>query len=182
MEKKRLQQGVFDELFELYYDKLSVFVYSYINDAEAARDIVNDLFLNLWKDRTHLNPERSVKSYLYTIARNRALDYLKHRRVVEKNIRNIIDEYENSGTDWQEIEQQIELVRRKLDQLSGKQREVIVKCCVEGKMYKEVALELNISENTVKTHLTRALKFMREELRDNFILLFTFRTRFKTLS
>lgn len=51
MEKKRLQQGVFDELFELYYDKLTVFVYSYINDAEAARDIVNDLFLNLWKDR-----------------------------------------------------------------------------------------------------------------------------------
>lgn len=56
MEKKRLQQGVFDELFELYYDKLTVFVYSYINDAEAAMDIVNDLFLNLWKDRTQFSP------------------------------------------------------------------------------------------------------------------------------
>lgn len=66
MEKKRLQQGVFDELFELYYDKLTVFVYSYINDAEAARDIVNDLFLNLWKDRTQFSPIATATAKWYS--------------------------------------------------------------------------------------------------------------------
>lgn len=172
MVSSELYRKIFDELFDLYYEKLTVFVYSFVNDKEVGKDIVNDLFLNLWNNREKLDPERSLKSYLFTIARNRALDYLKHRQVMESNVKYLIKEYEDPGTDWKEVERQVELVREKLAELSGKQREVIVKCCVEGKMYREVAEELNISENTVKTHLTRALKFMREELREDFILLF----------
>lgn len=53
-----------------------------------------------------------------------------------------------------------------------KQKEVVFKCCIEGKLYRETAQEMQISENTVKTHLLRAMKFFRQELRGDILLLF----------
>lgn len=72
----------------------------------------------------------------------------------------------------EDYEASVAKLREKLGELPDKQREVVVKCFMEGKMYKEVAGELGISLNTVKTHLQRALKFLRDELQDDFILLF----------
>lgn len=166
-----LSKQVFDELFELYYQELTGFVFSFVNDREVARDLVHDLFLNLWKRQIAPDPQKSIKTYLFTIARNQAFNYLKHQQVIALNERGIVEEYGFAQDEPEEIELRLECVRKKLNELPEKQHEVVIKCCVEGKMYREVAAELEISENTVKTHLMRAMKFLREELREDFILL-----------
>ena len=172
MSKNQFDRKQFDELFQLYYKDLSGFIYSLVSDKEVTRDLVHDLFFNLWKNRETLDPERSVKSYLFTMARNHALNYLKHQRVVALNTWNVVEEYQSLNEGREDMEQRLEQVRKRMAELPDRQREVVVKCCVEGKMYREIAQELNISENTVKTHLLRAMKFLREGLREDFILFF----------
>lgn len=172
MEVSGLDQKQFDEMFGLYYKDLTCFVYSFVNDREVARDVVHDLFLNLWRNRTAIDPSRSVKSYLFSMAHNQALNYLKHQRVIALNERGVAEELKGYEGNTEELEQRLARVRQKVQELSEQQRAVVLKCCVEGKMYREVAAEMNISENTVKTHLTRAMKFLREELREDLILVF----------
>lgn len=158
--------------FDLYYQGLISFVYSLIRDEEVAKDIVNDVFLTLWDRRKVLNPEKSVKSYLFTIAKNHALNYIKHQAVVKQYEQYQRCELNPEEQEWDEYESKLERVKVVFDSLPEKQQEVVRKCCVEGKKYKDVAFELNISVSTVKTHLLRAMKFLRRELKQEFILLF----------
>ena len=107
-----MNRNEFEGLFDLYYKDLSGFVYGVVNDLEVARDLVHDIFLNLWKNRSVLNPDRSVKSYLFTIARNSALNYLKHQRVIAINEWQVADEYENTDGDEEELEERLKRVRK----------------------------------------------------------------------
>ncbi len=172
MKKHLLDNRGFEDLFALHFNNLTAFVYNYVRDEEVAKDIVHDVFLTLWKNRKHLNPVYPVKSYLFTLAQNSALNYLRHLRVIEVNERMVGELLESAAEELDDYEKRLERLEEKLALLSEKQREALVKCVVDGKKYKEVAEEMNISLNTVKTHITRALKFLRDELQDDLVLLF----------
>ena len=172
MAKELLDNKTFEELFELHFTKLMGFVYNYVRDEEVAKDIVHDAFLTLWTNRKRLNPVYPVKSYLFTLAQNSALNYLRHLRVVTGNEQVVSELLEAANDDLNDYESRLVRLEEKLALLPAKQREVLVKCVVEGKKYKEVAEELGITLNTVKTHITRALKFLREELQEDVVMLF----------
>lgn len=87
MKQISFSEGEFQELFRLHYKELMKFVCAYLRDREAAQDIVHDTFLTVWNNRRQLDASYSLKYYLFRIARNYTLDYLKHRRVVEMNSR-----------------------------------------------------------------------------------------------
>lgn len=175
MSATTLNKQIFEELFIRYFASLTSFVYSYVRNEEAAKDIVHDIFLIFWNNRHRLDLSYSPKSYLYKLAQNDALKYLRHRRVVEVNEPEISRLFESVSNEVTEHETRIARIEEKLKQLPGKQREVLLKCVVEEKKYKDVAEECGISLNTVKTHMNRALRFLKDELKDNLILLFMWR-------
>lgn len=171
MANELLDNKTFEDLFELHFTKLMGFVFNYVRDEEVAKDIVHDAFLTLWSNRKRLNPVYPVKSYLFTLAQNCALNYLRHLRVVTGNEQTVTELLEAANEELDDYEKRLVRLEEKLAQLPEKQREVLVKCVVEGKKYKEVAEELDITVNTVKTHITRALKFLRDELQEDLIML-----------
>lgn len=160
-------------MFRSEYQDLTRFTYSYVNDEEAAKDIVHNAFLILWRNWERLDLSRSLRPWLMTLCRNGALNYLKHLRVVSENER-ALSEYLCYEEDSEEYERRLEQVREKMEHLGERQREVLLKCFVEGKKYKEVAEELGISINSVKTHISRGLSRLREELSDEMILFLIF--------
>ena len=166
MSKDFLEHKAFEELFDLHYGNLVGFVYGYVRDEEVAKDIVHDTFLTFW------NLSYSAKSYLFTLAQNYALNYLRHLRVVEVNEREVTELLESAADELAEYDERFARVEEKLALLPDKQREVFLKCVVEEKKYQEVADELEESINTIKKHMSRALKFLRDELQDESILLF----------
>ena len=89
MSKDFLEHKAFVELFDLHYGNLVGFVYGYVRDEEVAKDIVHDTFLTFWNNRKRLDLSYSAKSYLFTLAQNYALNYLRHLRVVEVNEREV---------------------------------------------------------------------------------------------
>ena len=171
MANKRVDSENFEEIFNLYFKDLMHVVYGYIRDKEVAKDIVHDVFLALWNNRERLDATTPLKAYLVTLSRNYAFNYLKHRRVLDAKQEEIAALWENAAGELDEYEARLARLEEKLKELSDKQREVIAGCFMEGKTYKQVADELHITVNTVKTHLTRGLNFLRDELREEPLLL-----------
>ena len=169
MSKDFLEHKAFVELFDLHYGNLVGFVYGYVRDEEVAKDIVHDTFLTFWNNRKRLDLSYSAKSYLFTLAQNYALNYLRHLRVVEVNEREVSQLLEAASDELAEYDERYARVEEKLAQLPDKQREV--------KKYQEVADELDVSINTIKKHMSRALKFLRDELQGESILLFILSNR-----
>lgn len=177
MSATTLNKKIFEELFLQHFASLTSFVYSYVRNEEAAKDIVHDTFLSFWNNRHRLDLSYSPKSYLYKLAQNYALKYIRHRRVVEANEPEIGRLFESFSDELTEHETRIARIEEKIKQLPDKQREVFLKCVVEEKKYKEVAEECGISLNTVKTHINRALRFLKDELQDDLILLFIWKEK-----
>lgn len=171
MNNKIFGKKDFEELFNHWFNDLMGFVCSYVRDEEVARDLVHDVFMTIWRNRNCLDFSRSLKSYLFTLARNYALNYIRHQKVVAGNEEGLIQYIIKSEEELDDYDLTVERLKTKLDELPQKQREVLTRCFVDGKMYKEVAEELDISLNTVKTHVKRALKFLRDELQEDFVLL-----------
>ena len=177
MPRDLLENKALEELFDLHYGNLVGFVYGYVRDEEVAKDIVHDAFLTFWTNRKHLDLSYSAKSYLFTLAQNYALNYLRHLRVVEVNEREVTALLESASEELAEYDERFARVEEKLALLPEKQREVFLKCVVEEKKYQEVADELDVSINTIKKHMTRALKFLRGELQDETVLLFVLKKK-----
>ena len=163
--------STFEDLFKSYFQDLMRFVCSYVNDEEVAKDIVHDVFFALLRNKKRLDVSYSMKSYLFSLARNYALYFLKHFRVVAMNEREVSDLLENAGEELGVYEERLNRLNEKLAELPEKQREVLMKCFVEGRKYKDVADEMEISVNSLKTHISRGLKFLRNELREDVVLL-----------
>ena len=169
-----MDHTAFVALFEFHFEALMGFACSYIPDEEVAKDVVHDAFLTLWDNRKKIDHSWSLKNYLFTLTRNNALNYIRHQRVIAHNELPLARELSEEENDPLLIEQQLAKLREKVGLLPEKQRTMVMECIVKGRTYKEVATEMEISLNTAKTHIKRALKFLREALQDDQLFLLFF--------
>ncbi len=164
MLKKSFDKRYFEVLFETHFEDLMAFAYGYVRDHEISKDIVHDAFMTLWRRREVLDTSLSLKAYLYKLTRNMALNFLRHQRVILTNEQAIITHEKEARQDMDDYDKYLDLLVIHVRKLPEKQQEVLNLCFVEGKMYKEIAEDLGISVNTVKTHLKRAILYLRSEL------------------
>jgi RNA polymerase sigma-70 factor (ECF subfamily) len=164
MPRAHFNKRDFELLFETHFEDLMAFVYGYVRNQEISRDIVHDAFMALWRRREVLDTRLSPKAYLYKLSRNMSLNYLRHQRVILTNEQSIITHEKDMRQEMDDYDRSYELLAKFVNKLPEKQRAVLKMCFVEGKMYKEIAVDLGISVNTVKTHLKRAIQSLRSEL------------------
>lgn len=153
----------FEQLFRDNYKKLYFFVLNIVDDEAQAEDITEDVFAQVWEQfGTVTAGDRPLVPLLYTLARNRSLDYLRHQgvesRYADAVLHDIYDE-----EDLAEHHERIERVMQSVQRLPEQTRRVFKACFLEGRKYRDVADEFGISVNTVKTYVTRALAFIRGE-------------------
>ena len=153
-------RDAFECLFRENYTRLFYHAFSFLNDEEEAKDVVNDEFSS------------SLVPLLYTLVRNRCVSLIRHKKVKERFSREIEVELEDHEEESVEYEMQIEKLRHLIELLPAQTKNVFKKCFLEGKKYQEAADDLGISINTVKTHVNKALRILREEFTEDYILLF----------
>jgi RNA polymerase sigma-70 factor (ECF subfamily) len=137
-----------------------------VDTREATEDIVQDVFVYLWDHRSSIDMTVSIKAYLYTAVRNGALKYLR-RQTTEQAHSPRLTEFITYLQELESPEREhlyIERARQALEELPNQCRNIFLMNCLEGKKYKEIASELSISVNTVKTQLSRAYSNIREKL------------------
>ena len=168
----RLKQGdqtAFELLFHFYYPGLVVYATQFTTDRMEAEEIVQDFFVRLWQRHQQLIPTDSLKSYLFLSVKNGCLNYLKHKKVEEKYIRQMAElsnQHLAYDPDLYIASELQEKVKNAIDLLPEKCREIFIMSRIQGLKNDEIATNLNISKRTVETQISKALKVLRLELKD----------------
>jgi RNA polymerase sigma-70 factor (ECF subfamily) len=167
---KQLKEGnrkLFDDLFSDYYVNLCRFAYTYVKNSETAEEIVQEMFISIWEQRHELNITTSVRTFLYTSIKNRALNYIRNH----KTRANHEDEFANEQAsrvsymvDFCEREELQHLIEQAINELPEQCRIIFEKSREQNLTYKEIAQELNISPKTVENQMSIALKKLRSKL------------------
>ncbi len=166
----------FRSIFDKYFPSLCVFANRFVNDEDLSKDMVQDVFLKVWNSATEFESEKSLKVYLYLATKNTCFDFLKkEKRKKERG------EYstERIEGDWEMNDESVvlDIIREEtyrqlenaIELLPEKAREV-VRLNLKSLTNQEIADELSISINTVKTHKLTAFKKLRDLLGHQFIV------------
>jgi len=160
------------EVFEALYEPLFRYVCSITKDEAAARDVTQDVFVRLWDVRDGLDPSRSLKSYLYRIARNRAYNHQRDRETAQEkaddvrhhsNARPAAPTPPDEAVEGERLEASM---REWISALPERQREAIVLSRFEGLSHEQIAQVMDISPRTVNNHIVRGLKRLRNRVHD----------------
>lgn len=175
---KRIKKLIFDDpkayhrIFNDMYESLCVFVHRFIPDWAICEDCVQESFISLWGYRDKIDTEQHAKAFLYQTCRNNALNCLKHEDIKQKYFSDKAsdDQDEYSWMDWV-IEEEVERALRQTNlELPAKCQRVLA-LVLQGKNNTEIAHQLGISENTVKTQKQMAYKCLKKNISEMFILL-----------
>ncbi len=157
----------FEALYYRYYGEIKGFIRRKFGlDEEAARDLLQEVFARIWEKRGTLDPEKSIRAFLYQIARNRCIDQL---RKSGREVNLSLAEYEALVADVPDDLQM--LVQQAVNQLPAPLREVVVMKWIEGRKYKEIGQILGISPRTVEQRMGKAMKILLQKLKDALIFL-----------
>ncbi|WP_303318692.1 RNA polymerase sigma-70 factor [Flavivirga abyssicola] len=168
----RLKQGdkeAYRFLFDTFYPRLYMFSLKYVKDHFIAEEVVGDTFLKLWQKRHKVHKIENIKSYLYKMVRNTSYDYLKK---TDHNVRLDVKSHDSfTLTNDYIIEEEVHAILIKaLESLPPKCRKVFSLSCIEKLKYKEIAEELQISVNTVKSQRARAIELLKIQLKGHLFL------------
>jgi RNA polymerase sigma-70 factor (ECF subfamily) len=175
----KLQEGnsdAFERIFRKYFPELCSYAKGIVKSGEAATEIVEDLFLYLWENCEDIVITVSLKSYIYQSVHHRCLKYLRHLKVEQKY--NEYLQYTLTDTELQHpvsdsypvanlISKELEdLVEQTIQSLPEKCREIFCLHRFEDLTYPQIAQKLDVSINTVKTQMARALQKLRLNLKE----------------
>jgi RNA polymerase sigma-70 factor (ECF subfamily) len=155
-------------IMDHYHKPLCFYAYSLSNDYDGAKDIVQNIIINLWERRKALPNIKSFKSYLYKSVYNEFLNQIRtssRMMVFEKEYFEALKDF-TDDQDESKTEQQIALLHNEISKLSPKCKETFLLCKREGLTYIEIADHLNISIKTVENHMIKAFSILRKKMKE----------------
>lgn len=158
-------------LYALYKKRIIRFAFSFLKSEELAEDVFQDTFIALWKRRAFLNPDASISSYLYTIARNRVLNILRDLKPEDKVHEEILSQAIDNSSDVSsklEAKELENIIVEATKNLTPRQREVFEMSRNEGMSHKKISEKLGISVYTVQEHISLSLKVLRQAIKENY--------------
>ena len=166
---KHISLTDFEGLFKSHYSELCAFANKYLEDLEAAEEVVQDLFVKFWENREKNEVPASLRSYLFTSVKNACLNQLKHLKIKEQYKAHNERELNASNTSADEAFEASELdqkIKKAIEALPEGRRKIFILSRYEGLKYQEIADQLKISVKTVENQMGEALKFLRLQLKD----------------
>ena len=163
----------FRHFFEGFFIPVSRFITQYTKEEEAALDIAQEVFVKVYEKWEQFEALENAKAFLYIIARNLSLDYLKHKKAEHNYIQSFLENNESfQHTFLKEVTRQetFRILYQAIDQLPGQTRRVIL-FSLEGNSVQEIADKMGISVNTVKTLKKNAYASLRNLLSWEYLIL-----------
>jgi len=174
----------FEETYVSYYERMKRFAQQYVIREEDAENIVHDIFADLWEHWTLFSSHNNLLAFLFLAVKNKCIDFLRKKTTSQQVEDKLQEEYlltlranlaslDNFDEELSSEERIQSLIKKAVDSLPDKCREIFLMNKIEGKKQKEIAKELNISIKTVEAQMGIAYKKLRTELKD-FLPLFFF--------
>jgi len=157
------EDTLFQVLFDRYYLQLCRFAAKYLSESEGQEDVVQDAFAKLWQQRLYFKKQKIVRNFLYVTVRNQCLNICKHRKVIKKYI-----SYTSKEKFKERYSKSEDIRKKRIDKIHIALQELPESCklimrmgYIQGMKNKEIAEDLYISVNTVKTQKKRGIKKLR---------------------
>lgn len=158
----------FSKLFHLYKHKLYSFTLCLVNDADVAEDVVQDVFLRLWKNRAQLASIQSFGGYLFQTAKNQAINSFRRMASETLMLAEFYRQHPDQDHDTENIldfQEAQTILAGIISKLPPQQKLIYHLSRDQGLKHNEIAEQLQLAPSTVKNHLIQALKTIREQLR-----------------
>ncbi|MCT4590590.1 MAG: RNA polymerase sigma-70 factor [Carboxylicivirga sp.] len=173
---KLLKQGNklgLELLFKQFYKPLVVYASKFVESEEEAEDLVQEVFISFWESDKLATVQNYIRGYLYNSVKNKCLNYRKKiDKIKIKGIDNYSESLFENFPDEDGFQEKIAKINAEIDKLPERSKEIFVGVYIHRLKYDEIAEELDISKNTVKTTLSRTMKSLREKLsKESFALL-----------
>ncbi|MCK5076860.1 MAG: RNA polymerase sigma-70 factor [Calditrichia bacterium] len=162
--------SAFKTIFNKYQSDIFNFLHYKTGNVQVAEDILQETFIKLWENRKNIKADLSLKSYIYTISNNMALNYFRHKKIVQKHqiekLHEGKDYYQLSpDTIYEKKELQTQIMQA-INKLPKKSKIVFMLSRFNKLSYIEIAERLNISIKTVESHIGKSLKILRKSLKN----------------
>jgi RNA polymerase sigma-70 factor (ECF subfamily) len=167
-----IDKRLLELLFKLYYPRLCAYATTFIKVPDLAEEIVQETFIKLWENRASIKVDVSFKAYIFKSVHNNCINYLKRSNGIKLQSKQMVDDllYHNDLTlqnfssdiiDNLVSEELESRLKNALNELPAQCRNIFIMNRFDQLTYSEIAKELDISINTVKTQMKRAIKKLR---------------------
>ncbi|WP_299781572.1 RNA polymerase sigma factor [uncultured Formosa sp.] len=162
-------EAAYKHLYKLYYSELCNYINTISGSMDVSKDIVQQAYIKVWNKRESLSIEYSLKKYMFRIAYNLFIDlkreHTKNNLLIEQLKYQVVnDMVESPAVDFDKM---LHLLITEVDKLPEQCKKVFLLGKKDGLKYREISEELNISIKTVERHMTKALKRLRENLKES---------------
>jgi RNA polymerase sigma-70 factor (ECF subfamily) len=164
---KEGDRGAFDEIYERYWVKLYKTAFDRIKSIDEAEDMIQDLFIDLWMKRNSLIINISLSAYLFTAVKYKVINYIEANIVRHNYLQSLnkaiidCDDSTNQSILCMDMERWI---NSEIQKLSPKVKRVFELSREENLTIREIAKKLNVSDQTVKNQIGKALKTLKVHL------------------
>lgn len=159
------RKEIFKSRFNEHYPRLCSIAYEYVSDADDSEDIVQELFINIWDKGKDALPDKEFAAYITTAVKNACISFLRKKCSYTVSIEDAtsagahLPDEDTLDTDRKSPE---ELLSEALAVLPPKCKEIFLLSKLKGMKYREIAVQLTLSEKTVENQMGKAIKLLRE--------------------
>ena len=163
----------FRALYSQWEPTLSSFIFQVTRSKVITAEIVQDVFLKIWMTRESLVEVKDFKAYLFVISKNRAINALKKSLADLERIKKYASEvpFNEQPVEDDDAQLHFSLIDEAIDQLSPRQKEIFLLHRHERHSYREIAEQLGIGKESVKTHLSLAIKSIKNHIETKITLI-----------
>ncbi|SHL29347.1 RNA polymerase sigma-70 factor [Flavobacterium chilense] len=178
---KEGDETAFTYFYDKYFSRITAFSIQFIYDKDEAENLAQEAFLHLWQNRETVESLNGITSFLYTYAKSKCLNLIRHNKVKDKFKSDILNQKEREldieilssvQFDTLELTELERLIQESISDLPPKTREVFIKKRFENKKNAEIAEEMQVTLKAVEAHMTKALKILKTKLSDYLFLIF----------
>lgn len=166
-EDNKISKSDLKRIFDAYYEALVQYANRFLHPKDECEDLVQDVFVGLWEKENTFPDEISLKVYLYKTVRNKCYNIIKHNKVKNKYAENIVQSLEDDNLFLKQIleEEIVRQLHHAIEVLPPRKKEII-KLSLKGLKNTEIAEELQIKLQTVKTLKSQSYKILREQFQE----------------
>ena len=176
-ELRKGNEKAFDMVFENYSDAVYNFLRKNCHSPEDAEDLLQEIFLKLWIYRENIQPDSSLSSYLFTMARNTLLNYIRDR-AKDRLLEVFFNDLELKDSSEENEDDELSCIIKEINDLAQgmppKRKEVYELRWINGLSRKEIAEKMEISIVTVDIHLRKAVDYLKSVIKKTYSFLLFF--------
>ncbi|KUJ63504.1 RNA polymerase subunit sigma-24 [Flavobacteriaceae bacterium CRH] len=178
---KEGDQAAFAYFYDKYFRRIQAFSVQFVYDKDEAENLAQEALLYLWQNRESVDSINGIQSFLYTYAKSKCLNMIRHNKVKDKFKSDVLNQKEREldieilnsiQFDTLELTELERIIHESINDLPPKTREVFIKKRFENKKNAEIAEEMEVTLKAVEAHMTKALKILKTKLSDYLFFIF----------